>query len=56
MKEYVYSFYKEDDAIAVIELVLILIVLVGLVVLFKDEINKIMTSVLKRVSESAKKL
>lgn len=50
------TFLQEEDGIGVVEIVLILIVLVGLVVMFKKEINTIMSEVLSRVSQSAKEL
>lgn len=42
-------FLREDDGIGVIELVLILVVLIGLVAIFKGKINDLLSNIFKKV-------
>ncbi len=44
-------FWKEDDAIGVIEVVLILVVLIGLVLIFKTKLTTLMNSLWSTVVE-----
>ena len=47
-------FLKEEDAIGVVELILILVVLIGLVVIFRDQLTSLVNSIFERiVSDSA---
>ena len=41
------GFIKDESGVGVVEIVLILMVLLGLVILFKSEIEDIMTSIFK---------
>lgn len=48
------KFLKEEDGIGVVEIILILVVLIGLVVIFRDQLTSIVTSIFSRIaSESA---
>ena len=38
-------FLMEEDGVGVIEVVLILVVLIGLVIVFKTQINKLLTAI-----------
>lgn len=44
------NFLKDDRGIGVIEMVLILLVLVGLVVIFKSKLNTVITSVFTNIT------
>ncbi len=47
-------FLKEEDAVGVVELILILVVLIGLVVIFRDQLTSLINSIFERiVSDSA---
>lgn len=50
------TFLREEDGIAVVELVLILIVLIALVVVFRDQIQKILKNLMKRVQSDSDKV
>lgn len=50
------NFLKEEDGVGSVEIILILLVLVGLVLVFKDEITKITTKVFKNVNADIEKL
>lgn len=45
------EFLKEDDGIGVVEIILILVVLVGLVIVFKDNISKIVGDAFKNITD-----
>ena len=50
------NFLKEEDGVGSVEIILILLVLVGLVLVFKYEITKITTKVFKHVNADVDKL
>ena len=50
------NFLKEEDGVGSVEIILILLVLVGLVLVFKGEITKITTKVFKNVNADIEKL
>ena len=52
MKE-IMRFFEEEDGMAVVEVVLILVVLIGLVVIFKSQITSLIKKILKKVSTEA---
>ena len=47
---------REEDGVGVIELVLILVVLIGLVIVFKKNINTLLESIFKQINSSAKQV
>lgn len=50
-----YAFWQEEDGVAVVEVVLILVVLIALVIIFKDQITSLLNTILGKVkSQSAK--
>lgn len=44
MKNVAESFKEDDSGIGVVEIILILVILIGLVLIFKNEISSIITS------------
>ena len=42
-------FFKEEDAVGVVELILILVVLIGLVVIFRDQLTSLINSIFERI-------
>ena len=50
------SFLMDEDGVGVIELVLILVVLIGLVIVFKTQINKLLTGIFTEINKQAKEL
>ena len=44
------KFYKDESGIGVVELILILVVLVGLVVIFRDQLTTIIGSIFERIA------
>lgn len=49
-------FLKEEDGLSTVEIILILVVLVGLVLIFKDEMTEIVESIFKTVTQKIKKV
>lgn len=49
-------FLMEEDGVGVIEVVLILVVLIGLVIVFKTQINKLLTAIFTEINKQAKEV
>ena len=49
------SFLMDEDGVGVIELVLILVVLIGLVIVFKKQINTLLTNIFNRSTVSRRR-
>lgn len=50
------AFLAEEDGMGVVEVVLIIIVLVGLVILFKDKITSIVNTILSKMTTQIKQI
>ncbi|MBQ9828517.1 MAG: hypothetical protein IJM62_07520 [Lachnospiraceae bacterium] len=50
------SFIKDENAVGVVEIVLILVVLIGLVIIFKDQLGTLLGKLFKRVNSDATSL
>ena len=53
LKEEIRRFITEEDAIGTVEMILILVVLIGLVVIFKNQLTTIVTDIFARISTDA---
>lgn len=51
-----WEFITGEDGVGVIEVVLILVVLIGLVIVFKGQINKLLTAVFAEINKQAKEV
>ena len=49
LKKQFISFLKEEEGIGVIEIVLILVVLIGLVILFKRQIKQLLDNIFQEI-------
>ncbi len=47
------DFWKEEDGIGVVELILILVVLIGLVLIFKDSLRELVQNIFETITEGA---
>lgn len=47
------DFFREEDGMGVVEVILIIVVLISLVIIFRDSIQKVAKSVLKKVEKGA---
>lgn len=48
------EFLKEEDANGVVEVILILVVLIGIVVIFRTEIRSLVSDLMETVTKNAK--
>lgn len=55
-KEDIRRFLQEEDGIGVIEVVLILVVLIGLVIIFKEQITKLLESIFDQINSQSKEV
>ena len=53
LKKQFISFIKEEDGIGVIEVVLILVVLIGLVILFKRQIKQLLDNIFQEINSQS---
>lgn len=56
MKDVCKNFWREEDAMGTVEIILIVVVLIGLVIVFQGQIGKVVDDTLKRVSSGAGKV
>ncbi len=55
-KEMIRGMLEEEDGVGVIEVVLILVVLIGLVIIFKEQITKLLENIFKEVNSQSKEV
>ena len=56
LKDEIRAFCVEEDGIGVIEVVLILVVLIGLVIIFKKQITDLLERIFKEVNSQSKEV
>ena len=56
VKKELMAFLKEEDGVGVIEIVLILVVLIGLVIIFKKQITTLLNNVFKEINSQTKEV
>lgn len=56
MTDEVCEFLWEEDGVGVIEVVLILVVLIGLVIIFKSQITQLLESIFKEINSQSKEV
>ncbi|MBS6952212.1 MAG: hypothetical protein KH230_03165 [Enterocloster asparagiformis] len=56
IKREMQSFLAEEDGVGVIEVVLILVVLIGLVIIFKKQITTLLENVFKEINKQSKEV
>lgn len=47
------GFFEDESGIGVVEIILILVVLIGLVVIFRDQLTDLMNSIFERIIEDS---
>lgn len=50
------DFLREEDGMGTVEIILIIVVLVGLVLIFKEQITKIVESIFKKITNQTNKV
>lgn len=53
MKLNIREFLEEEDGIGVVEIILILVVLIGLVIIFKDNIRNLVNDIFETITSGA---
>lgn len=48
------QFLKEEDGIGVVEIILILVVLIGLVIIFKSQLTSIVNTIFSKINSKIK--
>ncbi|SET14227.1 Putative Flagellin, Flp1-like, domain [Pseudobutyrivibrio sp. C4] len=56
LKQKLKDFLTEEDGIGTVEMILILVVLIGIVLIFKEQLNSLVESIFKTINEQAKKV
>jgi Flp pilus assembly pilin Flp len=54
--ELIRRFIREEDGVGVVEIILILVVLIGLVVIFKKQLTTIVNNIFKKIASQADSL
>ena len=55
-EDYFSNFRNDDKGIGVVEVILILVVLIGLVVIFRDQLTSIVNGIFERIADDANAL
>lgn len=50
------NFLKEEDGAGVVELILIIVVLMGVVMIFKEELTKVVEELFKKIRREIKRI
>lgn len=50
------QFVKEEDGMGTVEVILIIVVLVGLVIIFKDQLTKIVNNLFNKITTQTNKI
>ena len=50
------EFWKDEQGVGVIELVLVLVVLIGLVIIFKKQITTLLQNIFKEINNQSKEV
>lgn len=56
MKEQIFRFLKDESGIGVVEVILILVVLIGLVLIFKTQLTTLITNIFKEITKQSKEV
>ena len=56
VKENIKNFWQDEDGMGVVEIVLIIVVLIGLVIIFKSQITALVNKLLSKMSSQANKI
>lgn len=50
------DFIKEEDGMGTVEIILIIVVLIGLVIIFKSQITKVVESIFNKITTQTNKI
>ncbi len=55
-KKGIKEFLKEEEGMGTVEIILIIVVLIGLVIIFKEQLNDLVNDTFERIMNQAKKI
>lgn len=47
------AFFREEDGMGTVEIILIIVVLIGLVIIFKNQLNDLVTDIFSKITSQA---
>ena len=47
------EFFQEEDGMGTVEIILIIVVLIGLVIIFKNQLNDLVTDIFNKITSQA---
>ena len=53
LREFAKDFLQEEDAVGVVEIILILVVLIGLVMICKDQLTSLVENILSKITKQS---
>ena len=53
LRSLIKEFLQEEDAVGVLEIILILVVLIGLVMIFKDQLTSLVKNILSKITKQS---
>ena len=53
IRELAKSFIMEEDAVGVVEIIFILVVLIGLVIIFKEQLTSLVKNILAKITKQS---
>ena len=54
LKQWIYDFWNDESGIGVVEMTLILVVLIGIVLIFKDQLKTLVGNIFKEINSKTK--
>ncbi len=55
-KKGIREFLKEEEGMGTVEIILIIVVLIGLVIIFKEQLNDLVNDIFDKITKQAKKI
>lgn len=56
MRENIRNFWSDESGMGTVEIILIIVVLIGLVIVFKKQINDLVTKIFKKITTDSNKI
>lgn len=53
MKKRLHNFWREEDGMGTVEVILIIVVLIGLVIIFKTQLQKLVKTIFEKITEDS---
>ncbi len=53
MKRRLQNFWREEDGMGTVEVILIIVVLIGLVIIFKNQLQKLVKTIFEKITEDS---